>query len=446
MRKVLNVARGEYLSAIRSKAFLIGLLVMPIVIGATVFLQKVANKGKDVSDRKVVVVDMTGQLATALRTASEMRNKTSVFEKTDGNTKPIQRESKFFIEAYQIENKSRDDIRIELSEKVRSQDIFAFVIIDDGVVKPETKSRDKAGVYYHSQTPTYKTLPNWLKMVIDREAKKIRIAALDTDKAIVQRINEAQAPVPWKQLGLAEKTEEGKTVVADQESDVLRTALIPVVFMVLTFALVMTAGQMILSTVLEEKIQKISELLVSCVTPFELMLGKILGMVGLSGSLGALYIGGAGFLAYHFDVLHLVNPMMFVWLFVFLLLAIFMFGAVFAGLGAACSEMRDAQNFMTPVMLVMMAPMFMIAPIVQSPNGSFAKAVSLFPPMTPMIMLLRLGTTPGPMWWEVALSLVLTLGFTLACVWAGAKIFRIGILSQGQAPSLRKLIGWVFSK
>jgi ABC-2 type transport system permease protein len=101
---------------------------------------------------------------------------------------------------------------------------------------------------------------------------------------------------------------------------------------------------------------------------------------------------------------------------------------------------------MFPVMMMVMLPFFVFMPIMQSPGSAFARWFSLFPPATPMLMLLRISLPPGPPWWEIALGVVLTTLFTLACVWAAAKIFRIGILAQGQTPSFAKLFLWLLSK
>jgi ABC-2 type transport system permease protein len=123
-----------------------------------------------------------------------------------------------------------------------------------------------------------------------------------------------------------------------------------------------------------------------------------------------------------------------------------MFGSLALAIGSACSEIRDAQNFMFPLMMVVMLPYFVFLPIMQSPGSAFARWFSLFPPATPSLMLLRIAIPPGPPWWEVALGVVLTTLCTIACVWAGAKIFRVGILAQGQAPSFGKLFKWILSK
>jgi len=137
---------------------------------------------------------------------------------------------------------------------------------------------------------------------------------------------------------------------------------------------------------------------------------------------------------------------LFAWFFLFQLLALLMFGSLFIAVGAACSEIRDAQNLMFPVMMVVVIPMLTWMAVLQSPASPFSRALSLFPPATPMIMFLRIAIPPGVPAWEIALGLVLTTLFMLGCVWASAKIFRLGILSQGQTPSIPKLVAWVFSK
>ena len=135
-----------------------------------------------------------------------------------------------------------------------------------------------------------------------------------------------------------------------------------------------------------------------------------------------------------------------IWFVLFQLLALLIYGSIFSGLGAACSELRDAQTMMMPAMLIAMIPMFVLTVVLREPNSTFSTVISLFPPATPFLMLMRVAIPPGPPVWELVASLVLTIGFTLLCVWGASKIFRIGILSQGQTPSFRKLFVWVFSR
>ncbi len=101
---------------------------------------------------------------------------------------------------------------------------------------------------------------------------------------------------------------------------------------------------------------------------------------------------------------------------------------------------------MMPAVMIIVIPLFFVGAVIESPNSLFATALSLFPPSTPTIMMLRIALPPGPPLWQVLLSLLATGCFTILCVAVAGKIFRIGILSQGQTPSYARLIKWVFSK
>jgi len=98
---------------------------------------------------------------------------------------------------------------------------------------------------------------------------------------------------------------------------------------------------------------------------------------------------------------------------------------------------------MAPAMMILMLPMFVWVPILKQPNSTLAVVASLFPPSTPMLMLLRLASHPQPPAWQVALGVALTTACTIFCVWAAGRIFRIGILSQGKSPSLREILRWI---
>ena len=97
-------------------------------------------------------------------------------------------------------------------------------------------------------------------------------------------------------------------------------------------------------------------------------------------------------------------------------------------------------------MMLVMLPMFCLGPVLQSPSSSFSRALSLFPPATPTIMTLRIASKPAPPLWEILLGAGLAVAFMLLCVWAAGKIFRIGLLSQGQAPTFGRMLKWIVSK
>jgi ABC-2 type transport system permease protein len=176
------------------------------------------------------------------------------------------------------------------------------------------------------------------------------------------------------------------------------------------------------------------------------MMGKLLGATGTVLALAVIYIGAAcGFAAY-FDVLNLIPLSLFFWFFFFLILSVMIYGSICIAIGSVCSEIRDAQGLMLPVTLSMMIPIMLLQPVLQAPDGGFARAVTFFPPATPIMLLIRNLVPPGLPLWELVLGVLVCLGFMIFTVWAAAKIFRIGILSQGQTPTVPKLITWVFSK
>ena len=130
----------------------------------------------------------------------------------------------------------------------------------------------------------------------------------------------------------------------------------------------------------------------------------------------------------------------------FLVLAILLYGSLYMAVGSACSELKDAQSLMMPVMLLSMFPIFVWTAVLKNPSSPLSVGMSLFPPASPYLMLMRLAMRPAPPAWQVGLSIVGTTLTALFCVWAAAKIFRTGLLMQGKAPSYRELARWVMAK
>ncbi len=433
MRKVWCVAATEYQTAVRSKAFIMGLLALPLMIGLSIGLQALAKRQTDLNDRRFVVVDRTGVLYPRIEARAQQRNEFLKQMGTNGSPRPA-----FVPEAYA----PVDDARAEaiLSDRIRKKQIAAFLIIGRDVVEP--KAGADAALAYHAQAQTFNELPDWLGQVLNEEIHRLRYVQAGVDPALLQRLGQQ---VPVRRLGLATVDPTGRLIPAKEESRAAALVL-PMGAMLLLYMLIMSAAPALLNTVLEEKMQKISEVLIATVSPFRLMLGKLLGCVMVSMSLGVLYLGAALYMLSRHDMLDRVPPHFFAWFLLFQVLGLLMYGSVFSAIGASCNELKDAQNLMLPVMLLIMIPFFVWLPIAESPNSPFARWISLFPPATPSLMMLRIAIAPGPPLWEILLGLALTLAFTLCCVWAGGKVFRIGILSQGQSPTLGRLLRWIAAK
>jgi ABC-2 type transport system permease protein len=202
------------------------------------------------------------------------------------------------------------------------------------------------------------------------------------------------------------------------------------------------AAQPMLESVLEEKSQRIAEVLLGSVSTFQLMIGKLLGGVGGSLTVVLVYGLGAIGLAWHFDALHLVPLRVIPWFLVYQVLAVMLFGSLFMAIGAAVNQLKEAQSMLLPVWLVMMFPLFIWFQAIREPMGGLATWMSFFPPATPLMMVLRIAATSAVPWWQAALGVVVLLATTLLIVLAAARIFRIGFLAQGKAPRLAELLRW----
>jgi ABC-2 type transport system permease protein len=121
-----------------------------------------------------------------------------------------------------------------------------------------------------------------------------------------------------------------------------------------------------------------------------------------------------------------------------------MVGTGMAALGATCNDNKDAQSLQFPAMLPVILPLFLIMPVIQDPSGPLATTLSLIPPFTPSIMLIRLATPVTVPIWQPIAGLAGVILFTLFTVWVGARIFRTAILLQGQKPSVSNLFKYAF--
>jgi len=138
-----------------------------------------------------------------------------------------------------------------------------------------------------------------------------------------------------------------------------------------------------------------------------------------------------------------VTPAMLAWFALFLALAVMIFGSIFVAIGAACTDLKDSQNMMMPVMLLIMLPMLTWGAVMRAPDGMMALGLSLVPTAAPFLMMLRIALQPGPPLWQILLSVAIMAAFSVLSVWAAGKIFRTGLLMQGKSATISEMIRWV---
>ena len=430
MRKVITIATSEFLTAVRAKGFWIGILFMPVLFGGALALQKMVDKQVDARTRTIAVIDDTGELLPALMASVEAWNR------GERDLGPVEPEGpKFLVEAVTPGARNRETVRLELSRRVRGEDLFAFAELPKGLLAPDTSAK----IRYYSSAPAYAELPGWLHRSVMKEVIKRRFADANVSPIVVARLIR---PLAIEELGLLDRSRDG-TVRAAQTVDKIRTIGVPVTFMFVLFIIVMTTTPQLLNSVLEEKMSRISEVLLGSVTPFQLMLGKLLASTSVSAVLTLVYLTGAAYAARRWGYLDMIEPRMLAWFVVFLLLAVSIYGSLFIAIGSACSDLKDAQNLMTPAMMLIMIPALMWPAITRAPQSALSVGASLFPPATPFLMLLRLALEERPPVWQVALGVTLTVLTTILIIWAAGKIVRTGLLMQGKGITFAELFRWV---
>lgn len=441
MKKIMAVARAEYVQALRSKAFLIGVFMMPVIMGGSIAAQVLLQDQTDLTDRRCAIVDGSGDLYEVLAEAARERNESGIWSERAAGQERKQERPRFLLEPYTPPQGERADLA--LSSRVQAGELIGFLIIDP-LVSAEDSEVESAvhPMAYYTENPTFTELPNWLAATVDGEVRRRRFEAADLDRELIAKLNRR---VSLTTFGLPEERSDGTVAEAKQEHKA-RTFAVPAASMFLLFLLIFTSAPALMNQVLEEKMQRISEVLVSAVSPFQLMLGKLTGTVMVSMTLAVLYLGAVWWATHHYGVQDFVPGVIYIWIPLFLVLGLFMYGSIFSALGSACSELRDAQSMMMPAMILIMIPMFAWTAVIESPNGTIATVLTFFPTATPLILLLRVAAPPGPPVWEVVGGLVVCILATIACVAASGKIFRIGVLSQGQTPSFKNLVGWIFTK
>jgi ABC-2 type transport system permease protein len=443
MRKVLVIAARDYNAAVRSKAFLIGLLIMPLMMGGSLLMQWLLGGIHDTQDKHFAVVDRTPgrKLLPAVEAAADLYNRTHLHDASGKQVEP-----RLVIEPVAAEVDSPaalDDLRERLSERVRKGELFGFLEVGPEVLAlpPDGGPSDPGrGIRYVSNRPTYRTFPDLMRAVLTAAVQDER--GQEAGLSPPQRRAMMQ-PVAFESKGLYRRDPAtGKVEEASKQSEIAPFA-VPFGLMMLMFMVIMMGASPLMQGVVEEKMQRIAEVLLGSVRPFPLMLGKLLGMTGVSLTMASVYLGGALWAAHRYGFAEYVPAELLVWFFVFQALASLMYGSLFIAIGAACSDMRETQNFLWPVMLLATLPMFVIVNVLQEPSSAVSTGLSFFPFATPSLMIARQAVPPGVPWWQPALGAAGVLLTTLACVWAAGRVFRVGLLMQGKGARLGEVARWV---
>lgn len=435
MRNLFIVIGREYATRVKKKSFIILTILMPFLIVGMVFAPMLLGSIKSDEQRPVAVLDQTGkyiQLFVDAQKADSTRAEGYTFSPAD---RPL--------EQYNTEEPIVD----------------AVIYITDDIAK------NPDGVKIYSQGEVQADLRRYtedllLTQVRKDKLAKYQIAELDSIINDVQKDISIQT-VKW--------TEDGEESFSSSEL----AMVLGLMSSLMIYMFVLIYGAMVMQGVMEEKTNRIVEVIVGSVRPFDLMMGKIIGimLVGFTQMLvwGLMIlsisaIAGISLMpetaampeqqmaAMEMAQQQPANELMaalaslpiaqIVVLFVLYFLGGYiLYSSFYAAIGAAVNSQEDSSQFMMPMMIVMIFAMYAAMGSMENTDGPLAFWTSLFPLTSPVVMMVRLPF--GVPVWQIILSVVLLFATALLFVWISARIYRVGILMYGKKPSVKEMIKWM---
>ena len=442
MSKVWLIAVREFVATVFTKGFIIGLFIVPALFTILGFAAPRLFGDRDFTiEGQVAIIDSTGVVARRAGEAmAERRSATGISAIVDraraGGANNAIIDAINSTTLLTLVDRARDaDIEQEklwLLEEEPGAPHVALIVVHDNAVELKAGETD---------------FGRYDLFVPPRQDNRVEIAVQSVMRDAIIDARVAARGFNRDELTSLTTMErvESVTVGADGERDTVFGVgfIVPIVFMSLLIMGVMFAGQGLLTTTVEEKSNRVIEVLLSAVSPFELMGGKLLAHMGVSLIAMSLYLGVGLVALAAFSLFGELDLMMIPYLLIFYLIAFCTIGSLMMAVGAAVNDMREAQSLMMPLMFVMIAPWFLMMPVVRDPNSTLAVVVSFVPPLNSFGMLLRLGSSTPPPAWQVWLSIGIGAVGAFAALWVAAKVFRVGLLMFGKPPDLKTLIRWI---
>jgi len=419
------IIKREYIARVRNKSFVIMTFLSPLIMIGMIFLISYLTQINSDTKRSILIVDEIGSYVSS-------------FENTDNTTYIDYTSQGFEVSRQQAEEGAYYGL-IHISKSGATSDFY----------------------FYGNETPPFSLVED-IEEKIESKMTDGRLIAKGIDPQILE---EAEANID---LGIENFSGE-KT---SKMSSWIKAAFGGIAgYLLMMFIIIY--GNMVMRSVIEEKTNRIIEVIISSVKPFQLMMGKILGttFAGITQFtiwviIGSILLVVAG-LFFNVDTTSTLNPEMreiaenqevmiqifeevmqlplLTLVFAFLIYFIggyFLYSSIYAAIGAAVDSETDTQQFMLPIIMPLMLAIYIgFFAVINNPHGTVATVFSIIPLTSPIVMLMRIPfEVPA---WQLVLSIVLLIGSFTFTVWFGAKIYRIGILMYGKKPTYKELFKWL---
>ena len=423
MNKIFKILQREYLVVVKTKTFLIGTILAPILMIGVMTLLFFLSQVKSENQKMISVIDETGIIYDEF--ASNLDDKLS-----DGRRKYL---------LYNIEagHRKLEDIEKELQTDIKIRKISGYIHIPEDVLQ-------NMRTYYYARNVTNFNENRILRIAINRAVVKQRILDEGLEPSVVMKLTRG-IRLQATRIAEGEKKEGG-----------MQTYFVAFILVFVLYMTILTYGTFVMRSVVEEKSSRIVEILISSVKPFELMAGKIFGisLVGFTQYLIWILFGLLVF-SFREPVLNIfmespgsfpslptIPPIIFAYFILFFILGYLLYSGLFAAVGAVINNESESRSYMFPIIMPLILPIMMMSYITGNPDSTTTIFLSLFPLTSPTIMLTRISVSSPP-FIEIAGSVLILILTIIAEIWVVAKIYRVGILMYGKKPSVGEILEWI---
>jgi len=434
MKKMWTVIKKEYKQIVKKKSFLISTVITPLIMGAFIFMPLlIASLGREA--KVIEILDYSGIIGAPFIQRSQENKVVSETLKLKFRKSVIgDNKQEALIQEYEqapAQAGERDfPLLPALKEQILKKKVAGLLIIP-------SKVKEDRRIYFCALNISDFRTNEYIGSTVQKILSEKLLTEQDIEFKIVE---EAMRDIDLDMY----KVKKVGTRKSSSGMDYMMS-----IFMLTTlFSVLMGYGQLIMRGVIEEKNNRIIEVLISSTDAYRLFYGKIIG-IGLAGLtqvalwviLAAIVMGGTS-LGLAANISNFMTLELGIYFIIFFVLGYFMYSVLFSIVGASVNTDQEAQQFAAPVAYLLVIPLIIGIMVTQSPDTPLVIAASFFPLFTPTLMFMRISVALPP-FSQVLASIFLSLAFIFFLAWLGAKIFRIGILMYGKKPTVRELMRWV---
>ncbi|MBA2380116.1 MAG: ABC transporter permease [Blastocatellia bacterium] len=447
MTKFLAIVKHEYKKVVLKWSFLIGTMLLPLlavgfaVVPALIF----SIKGEPT---RIAIVDPTGNITPRLRenlsterlaerrreAARDAVTNISTDQNEQLNRTAEQFQEAFIFTEFDSTGRAAESVRSELTSMIIRGEIDAFLII------PTDIEASDARFEFRSRRAGDIVTNDSFRNALNRAVRSQRLANADISE---ERLAQLSGNVNFDAKGIDDRGEDKDT------SGLMIASLIIGLMIYVTLAIY---GQAILGAVVEEKETRIAEILFSSARPFELMMGKLVG-VGMAGltQLGIWVLTAAvliSFLAFQSDLAPLVasvppiTPLMIVYFLIFFLVGFFTYAAIFALIGSMVTSVQEGGQFAFPPIMLLLVGFYLSFAVMRDPNSSLSFWASIAPFFSPITMPVRILAEMPP-FWHILLAVAVNSIAIAGLVWLTSRVYRVGMLMYGKRATLPEVLKWI---